>query len=83
MYVGKAEPRSDLYGLGVFLYHLTTGRHPRKPAHAFLFHVNPPHAINPRLSAAFEAVVLKAVEHKAIDRYPRAEAMKAALEACR
>jgi serine/threonine-protein kinase len=83
MYVGRAEPRSDLYGLGVFLYHATTRRDPREPAQAFLFHVNPARGINPRLSAAFEDVVLKAVEHKASDRYPTAEAMKAALETCR
>lgn len=83
MYVGKAEPRSDIYGLGVFLYHATTRRDPRKPAQAFLFHVNPPRAINPVLSVAFEEVVLKAVEHKASDRYPTAAAMKAALETCR
>ena len=83
MYVGKAEPLSDLYGLGVFLYHATTCREPRKPAQAFLFHVNPLRAMNPVLSATFEAVVLKAVEHKASDRYPTAAAMKAALETCR
>lgn len=83
IYVGKAEPRSDIYGLGVFLYHATTCRDPRKPAQAFLFHVNSPRAINPRLSAAFEEVVLKALEHKAVDRYPTAAAMKTALETCR
>jgi serine/threonine-protein kinase len=82
LYVGRPEPRSDIYGLGVLLYHATTQRDPRRPNEAFLFHVNPPRSLNPRLSEAFEIVILKAVEHKAADRYPTAEAMKAALLAC-
>jgi serine/threonine-protein kinase len=81
-YIGKPEPRSDIFCLGVLLYHATTLRDPRKPAGAFLFHVMPPRSINPALSQAFEAVILKAVEHKVVDRYASAEAMKAALLAC-
>ena len=81
-YVGKPEPRSDLYCLGVLLYHATTLRDPRSPTEAFLFHVIPPRSLNLKLSEAFETVVLKAVEHKAGDRYETAEAMKAALLGC-
>jgi serine/threonine-protein kinase len=81
-YVGKPEPRSDVYGLGVLLYHAVTLRDPRTPTEAFLFQVIPPRSRNPALSEAFEAVILKAVEHKAIDRYPTVDAMKAALLAC-
>jgi serine/threonine-protein kinase len=81
-YVGRPEPRSDIYGLGVLLYHATTLLDPRQPNQAFLFHVNSPRSLNPRLSEAFEAVILKAVEHKASDRYPTAEVMKTALLAC-
>jgi serine/threonine-protein kinase len=81
-YVGKPESRSDIYCLGVLLYHATTLRDPRKPAGAFLFHVIPPRSLNAALTEVFEAVILKAVEHKAADRYPTAEAMKTALLAC-
>jgi serine/threonine-protein kinase len=81
-YLGKPEPRSDLYCLGVLLYHATTLRDPRSPTEAFLFHVIPPRSLNLKLSEAFETVILKAVERKAADRYETAEAMKAALLAC-
>jgi hypothetical protein len=49
---------------------------------ALLFHVNPPRALNPLPSEAFEAVILKAVEHEAVDRFATAEDMKAVLLTC-
>ena len=81
-YIGKPEPRSDLYCLGVLLYHATTQRDPRNPVGAFLFHVILPRSLNLALSEAFETAILKAVERKAVERYDTAEAMKTALLAC-
>jgi serine/threonine protein kinase len=78
-YVGKQEPRSDVFSLGVFLYELTTRRDPRISHAAFLFHVLPPRSLNPALSADFEALVLKAVEHKAQDRFSSIAEMRDAL----
>jgi hypothetical protein len=69
-YVGRADFRSDVFGLGVWLYQLTTGRDPRAPHAAFLFHVMPPRVLNPALSPAFEEVILQAVEHKALPFCP-------------
>ncbi len=81
-YVGRPEPRGDIFSLGVFLYHITTMRDPRLPHAAFLFHVMPPRAINPELSPEFERIVLLAVEHKASDRFATSAAMREALLAC-
>jgi serine/threonine-protein kinase len=81
-YVGRPEPRGDVFSLGVFLYHITTGRDPRLPHAAFLFHVMPPRAINPELSPEFERIVLQAVEHKASDRFETIAAMREALLTC-
>jgi serine/threonine protein kinase len=81
-YVGLPEPQSDVFSLGVFLYHITTLRDPRKPNAAFLFYVMPPRAINPGLSPEFERVILRAVEHKALDRFATMAAMREALLAC-
>jgi serine/threonine protein kinase len=81
-YAGMSDARSDIFALGATLYHVLTGRDPRKEHHAFLFHVFPPRSLNPDLTEAMETVILKAVEHKADDRYQTAEAMKAALLAC-
>ncbi|MCB0164995.1 MAG: serine/threonine protein kinase [Anaerolineae bacterium] len=81
-YVGRPEPRGDIFSLGVFLYHVTTGRDPHLPHAAFLFHVLPPRAINPQLSPEFERIVLQAVEHKASDRFTSIAAMREALLAC-
>ena len=78
-YVGKPEPRSDIFSLGVFLYELTTRRDPRISHAAFLFHVMPPRSINPNLSPEFERIVLKAVEHKASERFATVADMHAAL----
>lgn len=81
-YVGKTEPRSDVFSLGVFLYHLVTLRDPRRSHAAFLFHVVPPTEANSELTSAFEAVILRAVEHKATDRFSSMVEMHDALKRC-
>lgn len=81
-YAGVMGTVGDIYALGATLHHLITGRDPRQPQSQFLFHIYNPRRLNPNLSEAFEAVILKATEHKAVDRYQTAQAMKAALEAC-
>lgn len=81
-YVGHSDARSDIYSLGASLYHVLTGRDPRKGA-PFMFHFRPPRSVNPAISEALEAVILKAVEHKPKDRFQSAAEMKAALIALR
>ncbi len=80
-YVGKSDARSDLYSLGASLYHILTGRDPRKGA-PFMFHFRPPRSLNPAISEQLETVILKAVEHKPENRYQSANEMKPALEGC-
>jgi serine/threonine protein kinase len=80
-YVGRSGPRSDIYALGASLYHLLTKRDPREGA-PFMFHFRPPRSINPAISEALEAVILKALEHKPEDRYQTALAMRTSLEEC-
>lgn len=81
-YAGKVDIRSDIYALGASIYHLITGRDPRKPYRAFLFHIFPPRGLNPDVSEALETVILKATEFKAQDRFASANEMKNALLAC-
>lgn len=82
-YVGKQEPRSDVFGLGVFMYQLATLRDPRLSHAAFLFHVLPPRELNPALSPLFESLILKALEHKASERFPSMAAFLAEISAAR
>jgi predicted ATPase/DNA-binding SARP family transcriptional activator len=80
-YVGYTDARSDVYALGATLHHLLTRRDPRQET-PFSFHDAPPRSLNPAISEELEAVVLKAVEYKAEDRYQSVEEMQAALQAC-
>jgi tetratricopeptide (TPR) repeat protein len=80
-YVGYTDARSDVYSLGAVLHYLLTRRDPRteKP---FTFHDAPPRSLNPEISEELEAVILKAVEYRIVDRYQSVEEMRAALLAC-
>jgi len=80
-YLGYTDVRSDVYSLGATLHHLLTCRDPRRET-PFSFHDAPPRSLNPAISEELEAVILKAVEHKAEDRYQSVEEMKTALLAC-
>lgn len=80
-YRGHADPRVDIYALGATLHHLATGSDPRYET-PFTFAQRPPRALNPRLSAAFEQVILKAVAYAPEERYATVAEFKAALLEC-
>ncbi len=81
-YIGYSDARSDIYALGATLHQLLTRRDPRKET-PFSFHeAPPPRSLNPAISEELAAVILKAVEYKAEDRYQSAAEMKADLLAC-
>ena len=81
-YRGAAEPRGDLYALGATMHHLLTKRDPRLEP-PFTFHERPIRSINPQVSEALEAIVMKALEYEVDKRFSSAKEFKQALEALR
>ncbi len=77
-YKGVVTPAADIYALGATLHHLLTRRDPRLET-PFTFHERPPRRINPAISPALEACVMKALAYDIEDRYRSAAEMKMAL----
>jgi eukaryotic-like serine/threonine-protein kinase len=83
----EATPRSDVYSVGVLLYHCLTGRPPFSGDLKSLArqHVHedptPPRELNEKISPHMEAVILKALAKDPDNRYPSAGAMLVDIEA--
>jgi outer membrane protein assembly factor BamB len=77
-YRGLAEPRGDLYALGATMHHLLTASDPRLET-PFTFHERPLRQLNANVSPEMDAVVARALEYNATERWNSAEEMKSAL----
>jgi serine/threonine protein kinase len=77
-YQGVASPKVDIYALGATLHHLLTKRDPRLEP-PFTFQESLPSSLNPAISKETNAVVMKALEYSANNRYPTAVAFKEAV----
>jgi len=75
-YLGKMEPRSDLYSLAATMHHLLTGRDPQlEPPFSF----PPPRQLAPEISPDAERVIMQALDKDVEKRPASARAMMHAL----
>lgn len=73
---GQTDARTDIYCLGVTLYHLVTGQNPCEPP----YELYPIRHWNPSLSAGLEAIIQKCTQRNPIDRYQSCAELMYALE---
>ncbi len=62
---GAIDPRADIYGLGMTLYHMLTGIAPGEPP----YETPPIRQANPAVSVGMEYIVNKCMENRREDRY--------------
>ena len=75
-YAGKGDARTDIFNLGMTLYHALTGRGPLEPP----YYPVPVRTIRKELSKDIEQVIEKCVERNPEKRYATAGELKADLE---
>ena len=74
--MGQTDARTDIYCLGVTLYHLLTGQNPAEPP----YELYPIRQWNPSLSSGLEYIVQKCTQLNPDDRYQNCDELMYALE---
>jgi eukaryotic-like serine/threonine-protein kinase len=77
-YRGEAGPAGDVYALGATLHHLLTRQDPRMEP-PFSFSERPITAVQPQVTASFEAIIMRCLSYNANERFPDAAALEKAL----
>lgn len=80
---GHTDARTDIYALGATLYHLLTGTAPAEAPQRVINPASlvPPRQLNPALTPAVEAVILRAIAIAPDQRFQTAAEMRQALAA--
>ncbi len=78
-YRGQAEPSGDIYALGATLHHLLTKQDPRLEP-PFTFAERPINKVNPHVSPAFEAIIMRCLNYDPKERFDNARELQKALE---
>ncbi len=73
---GQTDARTDVYCLGVTLYHLITGHNPAEPP----YEIYPIRHWDPQLSAGLEVIIQKCVQQNPDDRYQSCAELMYALQ---
>ena len=74
--MGQTDPRTDIYCLGVTMYHLVTGKNPAEPP----YELYPIRTINPQLSYGLEYIIAKCIRRNPEERYQSVAEVKKDLD---
>lgn len=78
-YRGQATPAGDIYALGATFHHLLTKQDPRLEP-PFTFNERPISKVNPKVSPAFEAIIMRCLAYDPSARFRDAAALKKAVQ---
>ena len=75
-YKGAAEPRSDIFSLGVVIHYLITGNDPEDASHSNLFNFEQPRKMNPSVPEYLDTLIMSMVDIVIDHRPQSAEKIK-------